>query len=389
MTSEHQRRYDLDAIRVFAMLTIFFFHSARFFDPYSWHLKNAEASTIVAIFVGFIDMWAMPLFFLISGVSTWYGLSSRTGGQYLIERVKRLLVPMFTVGVFILLPAQYYFEINTNRGFTGSFVESYGLYFAHIFIDNGPSAFYCTPWSGHLWFIQHLFLVSLFTLPLLIYLRSASGRSKIRRLASICDRAGGIFLLVIPTALISVCFQWIPQQEEHGWPSFLSYLVFFLIGYIIPMEKQFFESIKKSDWICLLSGIVAFSACVFLFLKAGYDPTESLSISWLYVCLQLAASLGTLSWIVFFLSMAAKYLNYKSKTIAYGNEAVLPFYIMHQTIILMVGWFIIQSKLSIPAKYIIISMTSFVLIIALYEFLIKRINALRFLFGMRPKSGLH
>jgi len=389
MTSDHQRRYDLDAVRVFAMLTIFLFHSARFFDPFSWHLKNAETSTIVAIFVGFIGMWSMPLFFLISGVATRYGLSARTGGQYLIERVKRLLVPMFTVGVFILLPPQYYFEITTNRGFTGSFVESYGLYFAHIFIDNGPSAFYCTPWSGHLWFIQQLFLVSLFTLPILIYLRSDPGRAKIRRLAAICDRAGGIFLLVIPIALISVCFQWIPQQEEHGWPSFLSYLVFFLIGYIIPMEKQFFESIKKSGWICLLSGIAAFSFDAFLIVKVGYDPAEPSLTSLAYVCFQIAASLGALSWIVFFLSLAAKYLNNKSKIVAYGNQAVLPFYIMHQTIILTVGRFIIQSKLSIPAKYIIISMTSFVLIIALYEFLIKRISALRFLFGMRPKSGLH
>jgi len=398
MTHEHQRRYDLDAIRIFAMLTIFFFHCARFFDPFGWHLKNAETSDVVAIFIGFISMWSMPLFFLISGVGTWYGLGARTPGQYLIERVKRLLIPFFTVGLFLLLPPQYFFELITNREFTGSFVEAYGLYFDHIFIDNGPSAFYCTPWSGHLWFLQQLFLVSLFTLPLLMYLGSDPGRAKIRRLAAICDRAGGIFLLVIPIAVISVCLQWIPQEQEHGWPDFFNsgavnrmcrYAAFFLIGYILPMEEHFFESMKKCGWICLLSGIVAFSALGLLVARVGYDPIEVSSPSLLYVCFQLAASLGALSWIVFFLSLAAKYLNHKSRTIAYGNEAVLPFYILHQTVILIVGWFIIQSKLSIPAKYIIISITSFVLIIVLYEFLIKRINALRFLFGMRPKSKLH
>jgi hypothetical protein len=331
----------------------------------------------------------MPLFFLISGVGTWYGLNVRTPGQYLSERIKRLLVPMFTVGIFLLLPPQYYFEITTNRGFTGSFVESYGLYFSRIFIDNGPNAFYCSFWSGHLWFLQHLFLVSIFTLPTLIYLKSDSGSAKIRRLAAICDKAGGILLLAIPIAVISVCLQWLPKQGDHGWADFFSYLAFFLIGYIISMDKHFFESIKKSGSICMLSGIVAFSVGALLILKAGYDPAEVSSISWPYLCFQVAVSMGALSWIVFFLSMAAKYLNHKSKTIAYGNEAVLPFYILHQTIILMVGWFIIQSKLSIAAKYIIICITSFVLIIALYEFIIKRINAIRFLFGMRPKSGLH
>jgi glucan biosynthesis protein C len=371
------------------MLTIFLFHCARFFDPYGWHLKNAETSPGVVIFVGFISMWSMPLFFLISGVATWYGLGARTEGQYLFERVKRLLIPMFTVGIFLLLPPQYFFEITTNRGFTGSFGESYALYFARIFIDSGPIAFYCTFWSGHLWFLQQLFLVSLFTLPLLTYLRSDAGRAKIRRLAAMCDRTGGIFLLVIPIALISVCLKWIPQQQDHGWPDFVNYTAFFLIGYIIPMDKHFFESIRKCGWICMLSGIVAFSVVGLLVVKGGYDPGEVSSISWAYVCFQLAASLGALSWIVFFLSMAAKYLSHKSRIVAYGNEAVLPLYILHQTIILLVGCFIIQSELSIPVKYMIICSASFVLIIALYELLIKRINTLRFLFGMRPKSGLH
>jgi len=389
MTSKHQRRYDLDAMRIFAMLTIFFFHCARFFDPFGWHLKNAETSEIVSVFIGFVSMWSMPLFFLISGVGTWYGLGARTPGQYLSERVKRLLIPLFTVGVFILLPPQYFFELTTNREFTGSFAEAYGLFLAHIFIDNGPNAFYCTPWSGHLWFLQQLFLVSLFTLPLLTYLRSDSGRGKIRRLATICDRTGGIFLLVIPIALISICLQWIPRRLDHGWPDFVNYTAFFLVGYVISMDRQFLESIRKSGWIGALSGIVAFLVAALLVLKAGYDPAEASSISWAYLCFQSAASLGAFSWIVFFLSLAANYLNHKSKTIAYGNEAVLPFYILHQTVILIVGWFIIESELSIPAKYIIISITSFVLIIALYEFLIKRINALRFLFGMRRKSGLH
>lgn len=385
MTSKHQRRYDLDAIRVFAVLTIFLFHCAKFFDPDVWHLKNSETSTIAAIFVGFVSVWSMPLFFLISGVGTWYGLRVRAGGQYLSERVKRLLVPMFTVGIFLLLPPQYFFELTTNRGFTGSFGESYALFFAKIFIDSGPTAFYCTFWSGHLWFLQQLFLVSLFTLPLLTYLKSDSGRAKIQRLAALCDRTGGIFLLGVPIVLIALGLQWIPQQQEHGWPDFVNYTAYFLIGYILSMDRRFFECIKKCGWISLLSGIVTFFVAAFLILGGGYDPAKVSPVSWPYLAFQIAVSLGALSWIVFFLSMASKHLAHKSKIIAYGNEAVLPFYIMHQTLILWVGHFIIQLQLSIPVKYIIISITSFVLIIVLYEFVIKRINTLRFLFGMRPR----
>lgn len=40
----------------------------------------------------------MEFFFLLSGVGFWYALRSRTAGQYLLERVKRLLIPPYTVG---------------------------------------------------------------------------------------------------------------------------------------------------------------------------------------------------------------------------------------------------------------------------------------------------
>jgi hypothetical protein len=79
-------------------------------------------------------------------------------------------------------------------------------------------------------------------------------------------------------------------------------------------------------------------------------------------------------------------LNFNNKLLAYGNEALLPFYILHQTVILAVGWFIIPLDLSILLKLLIISTTSFVIIMALYELLIKRFNVLRFLFGMRLKK---
>jgi peptidoglycan/LPS O-acetylase OafA/YrhL len=37
-----ERRYDIDWLRVIAMLAIFFYHCARFFGTEGWHLKNAE-----------------------------------------------------------------------------------------------------------------------------------------------------------------------------------------------------------------------------------------------------------------------------------------------------------------------------------------------------------
>jgi glucan biosynthesis protein C len=118
----------------------------------------------------------------------------------------------------------------------------------------------------------------------------------------------------------------------------------------------------------------------------GYPYPAAESFSWIYVLFQIIMGIANWSWVVFILSLGAKYLNFNHKVLAYGNEAVLPFYILHQTIILLVGWYVIPLNLSIPLKYLIISPISFVLIMALYELLVRRVNAIRFLFGMRPKK---
>ena len=100
-----ERRHDVDWLRVVSTLAIFLFHCSRFFDGEVWELKNVDQSPILSLARGaLIWPWAMELFFLLSGVGSWFALRSRTAGQYLLERVKRLLVPLYTTGLLILLP---------------------------------------------------------------------------------------------------------------------------------------------------------------------------------------------------------------------------------------------------------------------------------------------
>ena len=126
------RLYYIDWLRILAMLAIFLFHCNRFFDTVGWHLKNADQSVISLIFTGLLDLWLMPLFFLLSGIGSWYALKFRSGGQYLFDRVKRLLIPLYTVGIFIIVLPQVYFEWVTNNGYTGTFWEGLPLYLGSI-----------------------------------------------------------------------------------------------------------------------------------------------------------------------------------------------------------------------------------------------------------------
>ena len=165
-------------------------------------------------------------------------------------------------------------------------------------------------------------------------------------------------------------------------------MTFFLIGYIMPADKRFTESYKRHGWVCLALWIAGFFGGVVLFvLVLGYNPypgNEPFSLQ--YVLYQITWSITSWSSVVFMLSLGSKYMRSNSRMLAYGNEAVLPFYILHQTVILCVGWFILPWNMGIFPKFAIISVVSFFLIIGLYEGLIRHFNWVRFLFGMRPRK---
>ena len=383
-----KRRHDVDWLRVVATLAIFLFHSARFFDTEGWELKNVEQSLIVdTLRGGLIWPWVMELFFLLSGIGSWYALKSRSAGQYLFERVKRLLVPLYTVGLFVLLPPQYYFRLVTNEGFTGTFWEAISRYFSKLgqVSLSWPGGLLPVPFSGHLWFLQYLFLISLVALPLLLYGKSERGQRQIERLAGLCERRGGVFLFLLPIALALIALRFL-FPGQLSWATLAYYSIFYLIGYVIPADDRFTRSFVRHRWVCLAFWVLGFVGQGFFLMGLGYDMWGE-PFSMRYVLFQITVSIMNWSAVVCMLSLGAKRLNFSSERLTYANETVLPFYLFHQTIILCVGWFVIRWDMGILPKYLIVSVVSFPLILLLYELLVRRFNVVRLFFGMRAKRA--
>jgi glucan biosynthesis protein C len=386
-----ERRYDIDWLRVIAMLAVYLFHCTRLFDTEGWHAKNAEQSDLLFVLMrGLVWPWVMELFFLISGLGSWYALQSRRAGAYLWERVKRLLLPLYTVGLLLLLPPQFYLELRTNSGYRDSFWQVIPPYFARFApprITPWPDTLFPIPFSGHLWFLQYLLIISLLTLPLLFYLRSGRGQHWVTRLAGWCNRRGGILIFVIPLALALNGLRGL-FEAQRSWADLVWYAIFFVIGYLIPVDGRFTEAIERHGWLCLVLWLVGFFGGIgLLVLVLGYDPFPGHEpFSWMYVLYQILWSISSWSAVVFVLSMGARYLNSNHKVLAYANEAVLPFYLFHQTVILVVGFLVIRWNVGILPKFLIVTAVSFPLILGSYELLVRRFDAVRFLFGMRPKA---
>jgi glucan biosynthesis protein C len=238
-----------------------------------------------------------------------------------------------------------------------------------------------------LWFIQMLFIITLLTLPLILYLKSEGGQQLIDRLAGWTARPGGVFLFLIPFAIIRLGLRWLPLTTDRTWADFFWYALFFVTGYILAADDRFTDSIKRSRWVCLALWIVVFWFVGGLFtFVLGFDTPKGQGDWLLYVLWQIAWSIISWSAVVFMLSLGAMYLNFTNGLLSYVNEAVLPLFLLHQTVILIVGWFVLPWNINNVVKFLIIAVISLALILFLYEVFIRHTGFTRFLFGMTPKN---
>lgn len=383
-----ERRYEIDWLRVLAMITVFLFHNARFFDFMDWHVKSAERHLIPMIFVGIVSQWIMPLFFLLAGASSRFALDSRSSSGYIRERFKRLIVP-FIFGALVLIPPQGFLEAQTHTQyrFFGSFLQ----YLPHHFIvrmgwfnPNIP-AWLFGGFGYHLWFLGFLFTFSLLSLPFFRWLKGAKGQAFLDKLALLIKKPGAIFLGMIPIALIQLALR-ARFSSYTDVADFFYWLIFFVYGYLIYAHPSMEEAVKRHGNVALLIGSICLVVMYVLFSGGLVEPWESHpNYSLGYLLYQALRSINTWAWLVCFLSLGMRSFKFTNPFLKYANEAVMPFYVLHQTIVLLIGFHIVPLKVGIPLKYLMISATSFTATLILYEIL-KRFNLTRFLFGMRVQE---
>ncbi|MBU2644405.1 acyltransferase family protein [bacterium] len=370
------RRYDIDWLRVLAMLAIFSFHCARFFNAEDWHVKNNRLDFGFTVYVAVLSQWIMPLFFVLSAMSVFYSLQKRSRGEFVKERFLRLMVPLL-FGVFVVLsPLQVYIERVTHQQFQGSFWAFYPEYFSGFYGFGGNFA-----WMGlHLWYLLMLFLFSLIALP---YFQTADKNGAggiLIRLFRLFDAKGVVF---IPMVLIFVC-EWIVNHQPGGigrrdfggW-SPIAYYLFFVIGYALMKDSRFSGIIEKSRYVTLFLALAGVGVG-FIVLTSGFSDRG--------LIFTLIRAMISWSWILFILGFGSRYLKLSNRFLVYANPAVLPFYILHQTVIVGLGFYLSGLEMNVYLKYLMLAGCSFLMIMSLYELFIRRIGVLRFIFGMKVSA---
>jgi len=369
----NKRFYDIDWLRVLGILTIFLFHNARFFNDEDWHVKNFELDFGMSVFVKVVAQFIMPLFFVLSAMAIYYALKKRNKVQFMRERVIRLLVPL-GVGIFTHISLQMYIENVTHGRFSGTFWQFLPHYFDGWYGFGGNFA-----WMGlHLWYLLMLFLFS--GLMLSTFQRLSRSQTLTTKVADLAGRRIGPYLFIIPLFvmefLVSLSPDTVGRQDFAGW-SPLTYLVFFVIGYLLATDKRYRPAIESARFISLVASLSTVITLYVLLVESGLPGTHPLYL--------LVRAANAWFWLLTFLGFASRHLNVNNRFLKYANEAVLPFYILHQTVIVLIGYFIADWQWAVLPKYLFLMTTSFVLIMVLYEAVVKRVSLLRYLFGMKGR----
>jgi glucan biosynthesis protein C len=167
------------------------------------------------------------------------------------------------------------------------------------------------------------------------------------------------------------------------YPNPLYFITYFVLGFVLVADARFEKAIDRHKAVALVLGPV-------LYLLVAYLNTTGWPRgipSWLGAVIDIYVR-GFAPWffLIAILGYGRKFLKSSNSFLRYTGEASYPLYILHQTVIVVIGFYVVQWNTSILPKYVTILVAAVVVSTIIYDLLIKRTNVTRFLFGMRLKK---
>lgn len=372
-----ERMYELDWLRVIAVIILLFFHVGMIFVSWGWHVQNETSSTFMEQWMIFSRRWRMPLLFFISGAGTCFALKYRSRKVYAGERTRRLFFPLLICIPIVVAPQVYVEKIAQYD----SFLHFMSHYFNGVYPEGNFS------WH-HLWFVVYLFIYSLISIPLFFFWRGEGGKRMNRRLLPFFKHRGYLLFLVLPIILSQAVLRPYFPQETHAlyndWAYFVYFWCFFAFGFILTTDRAYWDLIRDHRRTFLGAALGVLVLLYFSYWVL-WPARNALWIRFDHLW-DLTNMMMAWFWVLTILGYGRRYLAFGNAYLRWANESVYPFYIWHQAVIVIIGYFVIQWNMNLYLKFAVIAFSSFVVSILL-TMLVRQTNITRFMFGMRPKPG--
>jgi len=345
------RRYDIDWLRVIAIGLLLIYHIAIVFQPWALFIGFIKSDNSVESLwtpMTMLNVWRIPLLFYVSGMGVYFAMKKRSWNNLITERSKRILLP-FLFGFVAVTPLQMFI-----------FQKFYNM----------PLSYYSG--SSHLWFLGNIFIYVLLLSPLFFYLKKYKNGKFRKAISKIMSYAIGPVSISVFFMLEVVFVK--PQLFElyaQTWHGFFMGFLAFIFGFLFMYSgNSFWQTVLKWKWLYI--GIAAVLYTIRF--------TEFEGISNMYL-----TSLESNCWIFGVFGLGYKYLNKPSALLSYLSQAAYPVYIIHMFVLFAGALIILPLNLHPLIKFAGITLFTFIVCFFIYEFILKRINISRPLFGLKWK----
>jgi len=367
------RHYGLDWLRVAAFAILIVYHVGMVFVPWGFHAKSPHGADWAVLPMLAVNAWRLSLLFVVSGYASRALLTRAPGiGGFLRQRTLRLLVPL-AFGVAVVVPPQSWVELVTQHGYTGSFTT----FWTHDYFRFAALGGIVLPALNHLWFVLYLWLYTLVLALLVPIVRWRGAQAAFDRIF------GGAALLVVPTAwLICIHGWWFTMGYETHDPTndamaHLSYLPAFLFGFALAGSAPVLAACVRWRWAGAAMGALGYA--FILAVELGLDGNTP---RWIYPIYGAAHAVQQWGAIVALIGLAERHWNRDAPVRQMLTEAVFPFYLVHQTIIVVMAYWLLSAELPGGVEFAVLVATTVAGCVVFY-LVGRRIPLLRPLIGLR------
>lgn len=388
------RRHDIDVLRISAFTLLILYHASGVWQRDSDFVivsdyQNGWIEWLRIV----VNRWRMPLLFVISGVALSLAMQTRPqpGWRRALRSTRRLLLPL-VFAMLVIVPVQPYVQAVLRGAVEPGYLAFWWRYLQLQPWPEGSfsGAQYGVTWM-HLWYLPYLWCYTL----VLLLARPLLDSGPVQRLRSLWLRCHPLAWILATAGWVFVCLWWLMPRfpESHAligdWFAHGLYFSCFLAGWLIARDEPFWHRLRRWRWPLLWMALAAISIELGLrtagrLLGPGELPSWAWHVPWAmieraaratYTCTALLAILG---W-------ASLYLNRPFRWLPRANEAVYPCYILHQSLLVLLAYWLLPWRLGPWLEPLLVIGGTFAGCWLAYTLVIRRIGTLRALFGLEPE----
>ncbi|WP_066681036.1 acyltransferase [Caulobacter sp. CCH9-E1] len=384
------RRYDLDWIRVGAFFLLILYHTGMFYVPWDWHVKTPHVVEGLMPLMLLTNPWRLTLLFLVSGAATRFMADTTTVGQLTGARIVRLLPPLL-FAMFVIVPPQSYYEIVEYLAQHPSApvgVENFWVRYVtasgHWCGTDGDCLI--TPTWNHMWFVAYLLFYTLVLALMLLVWKTAGER--IQQAAEYLLKGVGLFAWPILFLAMLRATLYAKYGETHAlvgdhYVHAVSFSAF-LLGFGLAKSDTLRERLVAVRWPALIVAVAAWAGwSIYVWTYRHDTPIPSPQLKLL---MRFVFAADTWCAIVAILGFGAKHLTHGGPVLRYLTLGVFPFYLVHQTLIVVMAHHLAKLGLPQGLEGAILVVATFAGCFATYE-IVRRIPGVRILFGLKGQPA--